>query len=88
MIKFKDYKCDIVIQTYANGGKRISLREIDTGDPIVVATSWIEGLDKDEVAIKDYSENEGILDVLISHNVIHRPHRTLGMFPISKLKIV
>ena len=46
--------------------------------PIAVATMWIPGLAKDEVAIKDYSENEGVEKTLRHANVIEqKPLRTV-----------
>ena len=85
MIKFKDYELGIHIESYVRGGNAITLYELDTGEPFMVATSWIDGLKPDEVAIKNYSENEGILEALISNNIIHIPHRISGIFPIAKL---
>lgn len=42
------------------------------------ATVNINGLHGDEVAIKNYSENEGLLDVLLSLGVIEPPHRRVA----------
>ena len=48
---------------YANSRKVIELFEAETGEPFCVATVNIPDafLLKQEVVIKDYSENEGIL---------------------------
>jgi hypothetical protein len=35
----------------------------------------LNGLDENEVAIKNYSENEGILDVLVAEGIVKSPHR-------------
>ena len=47
--------------------------------PIAVATTWIPGLAKDEVAIKDYSENEGVEKTLRHANII-------GQIPLRTVK--
>jgi hypothetical protein len=43
----------------------------------------------DEVAVKDYSENEGMLDWLVSHGIVSEPVRYVGSgfstIPICKL---
>lgn len=44
-------------------------------EPWTTATVNIEGLQGDEVAIKNYSENEGLLDTLMELGVIEPPHR-------------
>ena len=47
-------------------------------EPWTTATVNINGLSGDEVAIKNYSENEGILDLLIGLGVIEPPHRRVA----------
>ena len=44
----------------------------------------------DEVGIKDYSENEGVLDFLVKNNIVHPPHRHAQsgfvIIPVCRLK--
>lgn len=47
-------------------------------EPWTTATVNINGLSGDEVAIKNYSENEGILDLLIGLGAIEPPHRRVA----------
>jgi hypothetical protein len=49
----------------------------EDGLPFAVCTVYIphEQLDEDEVAVKDYSENEGMLQYLIKNKVVKLPHR-------------
>lgn len=47
-------------------------------EPWTTATVNINGLSGDEVAIKNYSENEGILDLLVGLGVIEPPHRQVA----------
>lgn len=75
--------CDVFLAQYLKSGTAIKL--FLDGEPYMTASSYIEGLAKDEVAIKTYSENDGILEALIEANIVYPPHREIGMFPIVKL---
>ena len=63
-IKFKKWNCIIKIRYYQN--KRIALQLIDEidGSPVAVATVNLPEikLKKNQTIIKDYSENEGMLN--------------------------
>lgn len=91
-VKFKRYNC--VIEKLAYRNDRIALELIDekNGEPVLVATVNIlkETINTDEVIIKNYSENEGILEVLIRRGILSFPLRYAcdnpGM-PICKLLI-
>ena len=58
-------------------------------EPYATATVIIPGLSTDEYAIKDYSENDGILDMLLEQEVVVEPHRYAYsgyvMIPICRL---
>jgi hypothetical protein len=94
-IKFGKYTGHIIKHKYGNG--RVALEMIGSagskyeGEPIVVASVNIphEKLAADEVVIKNYSENEGILDVLVKAKIISAPIRETEKegFPICKLLI-
>ncbi len=70
--KFKPYLVVAVPGRYANGRKAIRLLDSDDGSLVAVATVNIPDaeLGDDEVFIKDYSENEGVLDSLIDAGFI------------------
>ena len=57
--------------------------------PVAVATLNVNGLELDEVAIKNYSENEGVYDALLEAGVIFPKHRELSTgyvtVPVCKL---
>ena len=61
----------------------------EDGERLATATSWIEGLQEGEVAIKDYSENEGMYHQLVEFGVIQPAHRYgrsgFIQFPICRL---
>lgn len=72
-IKFHNYNCILVKKFYAHGNRvALSLIDEDDGEPIATCTVNLpnESLRDDEVLIKDYSENEGILDCLVKAGVV------------------
>lgn len=96
-IIFAGFKCNIVLETYqhkaSDGTYRVAiiLNEVDTDEQVAVATVNVpnEVLADNEVVIKDYSENEGMLHTLISAKIISVPERytKTGMMPVCKLRI-
>ena len=92
-ITFKNWKCNLVFRQYSNQRIAIELIEIGTNEPIAVATINLPCalLKDDEICIKDYSENEGMLDVLIEAGVISKPIREIQSgfvtIPICELLI-
>lgn len=63
---------------YGNGRDALELIDADDGIPIMKASVNIPDfmLDPDEIIIKDYAENEGVLDFLQSNGIIGP---TIGM---------
>ena len=98
-IEFHGFKCCIAMHHYINNEQienpRIALilEDSDDGESLAVATINIpeEYLAKDEVIIKDYSDNEGMLDTLMNAGIISGPKRyTNSVYmkaPICKLLI-
>jgi hypothetical protein len=74
---------------YHSGNVCLNLIDAKDHFPYMCATVNVEGLSEDEVAIKNYSENEGILDTLVTEGVIKPPHRHIKsgfvIIPICKL---
>lgn len=85
-MNFQGWECYIKI---TREPKYTEIRLMDAKDnlPVAKASSVIDGLKKDEIAIKNYSENEGILEVLVDNDVVFPPHREHNGFPIVKLKV-
>ena len=72
-ITFLDTPCNIVFGKYHNNQRTsIQLFEQETGEPYMTASVNMPDiyLSDDMVCIKNYSENEGILDVLINANIL------------------
>jgi hypothetical protein len=65
---------DVVIQLhkYSNGRPAIQLIDAEDGEPYATATVNIPDvlLLDNEVLVKDYSENEGMLDFLCKNNIV------------------
>lgn len=89
MVEFAGFKCDVMIQKYGTGNLAVRLLDLEDGLPVVVATTNIDGLDSDEIAIKDYSENEGVYNALLKAGVIFPKHREISTgfvtVPVCKL---
>lgn len=60
--------------------------------PYATCTAAVNGLGADEYAIKDWSENEGMLDLLVDAGIVDPPHRyiTSGyvLVPVCRLREV
>jgi hypothetical protein len=71
-VKFKDWDCIVAYAQYGNGRTAIQLMAEDDGQPIAIASVNLpdEPMEADEIAIKDYSENEGMLDCLVEAKIV------------------
>lgn len=89
-IRFADCNCTVERHRYQNGRVALQLVTHDDGFPEPVATATVNipewDLEADEVIIKDYSENQGILDALIGARVVHPPERR-GQFNYTPVAI-
>jgi hypothetical protein len=89
MVGFGGYICDVIIQRYGTSNPAIRLLDVEDGMPVAVATLNANGLELDEVAIKDYSENKGMYETLLENGIIHPKHREISTghvtVPVCKL---
>ena len=73
-----------------NGNVRLELIDAVDHCPYMTVTVWMDGLAEDEVAIKNYSENAGVLNFLIKEEIIVAPHRYVSSgfvkIPVCRLK--
>lgn len=77
-VKFKQWNCTIEKKTYIDGNPALMLIGIDLpvyDNKVAVATTNLEGLNLNEVAIKDYSENEGMYRTLLDAGIIQPAHK-------------
>ncbi len=80
IIKFKDWECSVHFRTYGNGRTAIELliaendleNEDLKGEPVAVATVNCPEfpLGTNQILIKDWSENEGMLQLLIDEKIV------------------
>ena len=90
-INHKGFELTAQFAKYRNGQVAIKLTDNSDGLPYATATVCVEDdlLKEGEVAIKDYSENEGILNSLIESDIIEPPHAfiqsSFTKIPICKL---
>ena len=102
-IEFLNIDCEIVMQKYpANGQLAIGLIARDTehntvernmhpGEPVTEATSCLvnASFEEDETAIKNYSENQGVLDVLLDAGIVELTGKTIengyASFPVVRV---
>ena len=73
-IFFGGYACEMQLSHYTNGNKAISLVDTRDGSAVATATVNLEGVElpANEVMIKDYSENKGMLHALQDSKVVGR----------------
>lgn len=75
--KYKTYQVYLRFDKYRSNGRTcIELLEARTHEPVLVATVNIDDyhlLQPNEVIIKNYSENEGVLDFMIENGIIGKP---------------
>lgn len=75
MICYKGLDCHALFNRYNNGNTKIELIDSYTFMPIAEATAKSEKLEENEVAIKDHSENKGLLTALMEAKLVSKPHR-------------
>ena len=63
-VKFRGTECIVRAREYNNGNLAIELLESETGDHYTPCTVNVGLTPAGSVAVKDYSENEGMLDFL------------------------
>lgn len=80
-VVFKSYICAAQFYRYAGHGNNVCIKltavedpdqdpEVFPGEPIATATVNIEGIPTDHVAVKDYAENQGMLEALTRANIV------------------
>ena len=73
-IQFKSWNCKVIATHYAHDmSKAIHLIDANTHEPITKATVHVDhdAISDSVIAIKDYSENEGMVDTLVNVGIIH-----------------
>lgn len=78
-VHFRHWVCLIQKCEYGNGRMALKLVDAEDGSPIATATVNLpdQPLGKNRVAIKDWSENEGMLKALIEAGVVKSTGQTI-----------
>ena len=73
-IFFGGHRCEMQLGRYSNGNKAILLIDDVDSSPVAYATVNVNDVElaDNEVMIKDYSENKGMLDALQDSKVVER----------------
>lgn len=91
-IKFKQWDCTLKIARYENDRIALILNGIFDGSRIAVATVNMPDVSalEDEIFIKDYSENEGMLKALMDAGVVSNPidYISSGFVQIPRVKLL
>lgn len=93
-VKFRSWVCHMQIRTY-NRPRRVAIQLTDANDgsPIATATVNVPGVElaDDEVIIKDYAENTGMLQALSDAGVVRTTGRSVAVgfvdAPVCKLLV-
>jgi len=89
----EQFNISLVFGQYRNGQRAIEMIDEADGAPYAVATVALvdEQLSADEVAIKNWSENQGVLESLIENEIVSAPIRYVSsgfvQVPICKLLV-
>ena len=77
---FKNHSVEIEVKKYSNGRTAIILLDGNDGMPYATATMNVDEayVPLEEVVIKDYSENQGMLSFLERNNIVRRT----GTYPL------
>jgi hypothetical protein len=75
-VHFCGFECTVEISRYAKGGTAIQLYDAEDRMPVATATICVPGLtfpSERHVVIKNYSENEGVLEALEEAGILKTP---------------
>lgn len=87
---FENHIGELYLSRYISNNALALRMDVQDG-PIAMCSVNVEGLAADELAIKDYSENKGMLAALIEQGVVLPPHRHVitgfEMTPVVRLAV-
>ncbi len=89
-VNVQGYNCIVHFEVYSNNGRKaIWLLDKETGEENFYASVNIPDVElrENEVIIKDYSENEGVLNALISAGVVSKSIFFAKGLPVCELLI-
>jgi hypothetical protein len=74
-IKFLEYDCEIIISRYKGGQNYLQLVDTQDNSPVAVASVNLpdEKQEPNEIFIKNWAENAGIMEALMLQRIITGP---------------
>jgi hypothetical protein len=92
LVRFKEWTCKMNFAQYGNGRTAIELVDAETHEPIARATVNLPDayLEDDEIFIKDWSENEGMVAALVRAGVVSESigYEPSGFVMVDKCKLL
>jgi len=86
--KYKGKDVGIYLTSYAIGGyPALIIGDEETQSTVAKCTLQLDNQKQDECIVKDYSENEGMYDFLLSEGIINKYHRFEGSGYVSKIPV-
>lgn len=79
-VQFAACRCTALLRSYANGRPAVVLVHSSDQSPVACATVNLPdvALAADEILVKDYSENQGILAALVAAGIVITTGRTVS----------
>lgn len=77
---YSEYQVELAKGSYSNGRTAIELIDAEDGCPVMVATINVPEVElaEGEIIIKNYSENEGVLEFLQENEIVGPVKRNIG----------
>jgi hypothetical protein len=92
-VEFCGFTCSVEISMYPSGNISVTLNDVEDGCPVATATinTNVELPSKRHIVIKNYSENEGILEALEEAGIVRRTGGFVaagfGQCPVVELQL-
>jgi hypothetical protein len=73
--EYVDEEVDVIIHPFMADNKTMAivLTDPETNEEISTPTAYVDGIPEGYVAVKDYSENEGMLKALMNAGIVDKP---------------
>ena len=81
-VQFKDWRCRLYLASYSDGNTALSMYDTEDGSAITCVSINLAPVeaelleDRSLIYLKDYSENEGMLDLLVAEGIVERTGHT------------
>lgn len=82
---YSEYNVTISKRKYSNGRTSLQIIDAEDGFPVMTATTNVPEVElaENEIIIKNYSENEGVLEFLQENGIVGEVKRTIGIGFVS-----